>query len=193
VSSCLRGCFVLSVLLFISACSPAPAPKLQGTDLEKFPSPDFELNDANDKPFRLSDQKGHVVVLTFLYTNCPDECPLIAERFREAAGSLGKDAADVRFVAVSLDPEHDTNEAIRAFLKAHQVESILTYLKGSRPELAAIWKQYYISVLPPSVTGIVTHQSRVVVIDRNGLQRSNFGADLDAKSLVNDIRIALQN
>jgi protein SCO1 len=190
---CLDGFVVLSGLLLFSACSPASALKLQGTDLEKFPSPDFQLTDANDKPFRLIDQKGYVVVLTFLYTNCPDECPLIAERFREAAGLLGKDAADVRFVAVSLDPEHDTNEAIRLFLKAHQVESILTYLKGSRPELAAVWKQYYISVLPPSVTGIVTHQSRVVVIDRNGLQRSNFGADLDAKMLVNDIRIAMQN
>jgi protein SCO1/2 len=180
-------------LLLLSACSPAPALKLQGTDLEKFASPDFQLTDANDNPFRLSDQKGKVVALTFLYTNCPDECPLIAERFRESAVLLGKDAADVRFVAVSLDPEHDTSEAIRSFLKAHQVESILTYLKGSRPELAAVWKQYYISVLPPSLTGIVTHQSRVVVIDRNGLQRSNFGPDLDAKMLVNDIRVAMQN
>ncbi|MCA1554337.1 MAG: SCO family protein, partial [Chloroflexi bacterium] len=105
--ACLPIYLCTCVLVLLAACAPAPAPTLQGTDLQKTPAPDFQLTDASEQPFKLSEQKGCVVVLTFLYTNCPDECPLIAERLREANDKLGKDANGVRFVAVSLDPERD--------------------------------------------------------------------------------------
>lgn len=186
-----------SVVIFIwgvalAACAPTPAPSLKGTDLAKTPAPDFQLTDASDKPFRLSEQKGRVVVLTFLYTNCPDECPLIAERIRETNEKLGKDANDVRFVAVSLDPERDTSAAIQQFLKAHRVEGVLTYLKGTREQLAPIWKAYFLSVLPGSSPSLLTHQSRVIVIDKQGAQRSNFRADnAEVDALLNDIKLML--
>ncbi len=182
----------VGLLLFLwlfSTC--APAPKLQGTDLAKTPAPDFQLSDVNDRPFKLSEQRGRVVVLTFLYTNCPDECPLIAERIRESADQLGRDASDVRFVAVSLDPERDTSAAIQKFLQAHRVEGTLIYLKGSREQLAPIWRAYFLSVLPGSSPAIIAHQSRVIVIDRSGLQRSNFRADLEPEALLNDVRIVI--
>ncbi len=189
-----RRVFGLALLpaLFVSLAACAPAPQLQGTDLEKTPAPDFQLADATGKPFRLSEQRGRVVVLTFLYTNCPDECPLIAERFRAASEQLGADAANVRWVAVSLDPVGDTPATVAQFLKAHRVEGTLTYLIGAREQLAPVWKAYFLTVMPGASPGVITHQSRVIVIDRDGLQRSNFRADLAADALVNDIRIALK-
>src|SRR5437016_6739121 len=104
------------LLLLSAACAPAAPATLQGTDLQKTPAPDFQLSDAHDQSFALSAQKGRVVVLTFLYTNCPDECPLVAEHLRDVHDKLGADASGVRFVAVSLDPEHDTSAAILQFL-----------------------------------------------------------------------------
>ena len=104
---------------------------------------------------------------------------------------LGADASGVRFVAVSLDPEHDTSAAILQFLKAHKVEDVLTYLKGTREQLAPVWKAYFLSVLPGTNPNTLTHQSRIVVIDRSGMQRSNFGAEFDTDALVNDVRIVL--
>ncbi|MBI5878544.1 MAG: SCO family protein [Chloroflexi bacterium] len=178
------------LLFIVAAC--APAPQLQGTNLEKDPAPDFALSDAAGRPFRLSEQKGRAVVLTFLYANCPDECPLIAERLRAANDQLGGDAANVRWVAVSLDPVGDTAPVVAQFLKAHRVESQLTYLIGAREQLAPVWKSYFIAVTPGVSLGALSHQSRVIVIDRDGLQRSNFRADLDTAALVNDIRIALK-
>ncbi len=183
--------FLLLCLLALAACAPAPAPTLQGTDLQKTPAPDFQLSDAADRPFALSAQQGHVVVLTFLYTNCPDECPLIAERIHDVNAQLGKDSSDVRFVAVSLDPEHDTGAAIGKFLQAHKVDGVLTYLKGTREQLAPVWKAYFLSVLPGTNPNTLTHQSRIVVIDRIGLERSNFGADVQPEALANDVRVVL--
>jgi protein SCO1/2 len=178
-------------LLLLVGCAPAPAASLQGTDLDKTPAPDFQLTDSTGRPFRLSDQKGKAVALTFLYTNCPDECPLIAERMRETYGQLGTAADSVRFVAVSLDPERDTSAAIQSFLAAHHVEGVLTYLRGMRAELGPVWRVYFLSVLPGTSPGVLAHQSRIVVIDRAGLERSNFGADVTAAALANDLRIAL--
>ena len=109
--------------------------------------PSFGVTQS-DHPFALSAQKGRVVVLTFLYTNCPDECPLVAEHLRDVHDKLGADAGAVRFVAVSLDPEHDTSAAIQQFLKAHRVEDVLTYVKGTREQLAPVWKAYFLAVLP---------------------------------------------
>ena len=183
----------LLVFLFLVSCAPTPAPVLEGTPLDKTPAPDFQLSDPAGQPFRLSDQKGKAVALTFLYTNCPDECPLIAERMRETAAALGNDSAAVRFVAVSLDPEHDTSAAIQTFLAAHHVDGLLTYLRGTRAELGPIWRIYFLSVLPGSSAGVLAHQSRVVVIDRAGLERSNFGADVAAPALAHDLRIALSS
>ncbi len=185
---------LITALLLASAifAACAPAPQLQGADLEKTAAADFQLADAAGRPFRLSEQKGRAVVLTFLYTNCPDECPLIAERFRAASEQLGADAANVRWVAVSLDPVGDTSTTVAQFLKAHRVEGQLTYLIGTREQLAPIWKAYFLTVLSGASPGILTHQSRVIVIDRDGLQRSNFSADLATDALVNDIRIALK-
>jgi protein SCO1/2 len=187
-------CLLLVMILILcgAACMPTPTPTLVGTNLQKMAAPDFALKDSNDKPFKLSEQKGNVVVLTFLYTNCPDECPLIVQRLREANEQLGKDRNEVKFIAVSLDPERDTREAINTYLHAQKVDHILTYLYGTRPELAAIWKAYFISPGPGQIPTAIFHQSRVIVIDRQGLQRSNFRSDLETEALVNDVRLVLQ-
>lgn len=179
-------------LMLFSMVSCASAPALRGTDLEGVPAPDFTLSDQNGVPFQLSAQKGNAVVLTFLYTNCPTECPLIAERLREARDLLGGEAASVRWVAVSLDPAGDTREAIARFLNAHRAEGLLTYVRGSREELAPVWRAYYLTVMPGVSPGVLAHQSRVIVIDREGKQRSNFGADVAAEALANDVRVVLR-
>lgn len=74
---------------------------LQGTDLGSIVAPDFRLKDQFDKQISLSQFKGKPVVLTFLYTHCPDVCPLIANQLHTTVMSLGKNASRVGFLTVS--------------------------------------------------------------------------------------------
>jgi protein SCO1/2 len=179
----------LLVLLVVSAC----APQLKGTDLGKEPAPDFQLSDHRGGKVSLADLRGKIVVLTFLYTHCTDECPLIAEHLRATADQLGNAMAQVAFIAVSVDPEHDTPDAVQQFLADHQLDGRLRYLIGSRQQLQPIWSAYFVAVQPGSGgEPSVDHSIRLIVIDKNGKQRVNFDGDADPQDLVFDIRALLR-
>jgi protein SCO1/2 len=99
----------LGLLLLLGACGP---PALVGTDLNAIPTPDFTLNDSRGQPVQLSALRGQVVVLTFLYTSCPDTCPLITGKLRQIQTELGSEAERVSLVVVSVDPQRDTAEQV---------------------------------------------------------------------------------
>jgi protein SCO1/2 len=82
------------------------------------PVPDFAMTGQDGKVFRLSDLRGKVVVLTFIYTRCPlpDFCPYMDRKFGDLAQSLAafpERSERVRLLSVSFDPEHDTPEVLR--------------------------------------------------------------------------------
>ncbi len=181
----------LALILFtLSACAQPVA--LKGTDLGKEPAPDFTLTDQNGRLVSLSGLRGRVVVLTFLYTHCPDVCPLIADHLRITSEQLGSASDKVAYVAVSVDPEHDTPAAIRTFDGQHHLNGMLIYLNGSREQLQQVWANYYVAsqVIADGPEGIA-HSSRVVVIDKAGNQRANLGSDFDPGDLAFNIRVLL--
>src|SRR5437016_1262618 len=71
-----------------------------GTDLGRTPAPPFSLVDQDGQQVSLAQFRGQPVVLTFLYTHCPDECPLIADQIRVATTQLGADSGKVGVLAV---------------------------------------------------------------------------------------------
>jgi protein SCO1/2 len=182
----------LLLALLTGACaSPAP---LKGTDLGKTPAPDFRLTDQNGRAVSLADLRGRVVVLTFLYTHCPDECPLIAEKLHATAGQMGDAMSKVSFVAVSVDPANDTPAAIQAFLRQHQVEGQLTFLNGSPDQLTPVWAAYYIAAranAEAASPASVLHSTRVIVIDQAGAERVNFDSDFNPADLTFDLQALL--
>jgi protein SCO1/2 len=183
--------FLLLTLLAGACASPAP---LKGTDLGKAPAPDFHLTDPSGRAVSLAGLRGRVVVLTFLYTHCPDECPLIAEKLHTTAAQMGDAMSKVSFVAISVDPDNDTPAAIQAFLRQHQIEGQLTFLTGSHDQLAPVWAAYYIAAqanADAANSASVLHSTRVLVIDQAGDERVNFESDFDPTDLVFDLRALL--
>ncbi len=69
------------------------------------PAPGFALTDQHGEQVTLADQRGKVTALTFLYTHCPDVCPLTAAQLRLVDEQLGADADHVALLAISVDPE----------------------------------------------------------------------------------------
>ena len=102
------GACLLAAFL-VGCASPEP---FIGTELTSGDAAaPFELRNQLGDRVTLSDHAGKVVLLTFLYTNCPDVCPITTRLLRDAHELLGDDADDVSIVAISVDPERDSVEA----------------------------------------------------------------------------------
>ena len=177
------------------------APALQGAVVTPpAPTYDFLLRDQHNQMIRLSGLRGKAIALTFLYANCPDVCPLIANKMHEAYKQLGATAPRVAFLAVSVDPNGDTPRAVQRFLTTHGVEGELHYLTGSFAELRPVWAHYYIgsdakevnpqaaaaSAAPP---GLVGHTAIVYVLDPRGNLRVFLPGNFDPKDLATDLKI----
>jgi protein SCO1/2 len=181
--------YVWIAAFVLGACAPAP---LAGTELGSTDAPDFTLTDGvSGQAVTLSALRGQVVALTFLYTNCPDVCPLTATRFRAAQDELGRDASRVRFIAVSVDPDRDTPTAVQEFSTAHGLSANWHYLVGGRAQLSPVWAAYGIGVQAGSST--VTHNDAVYLIDAHGRERVLLHSEDLARDLTNDLRALLKS
>src|SRR5947209_14854559 len=167
---------------------------LQGTDLGGTPAPDFRLTDQFGKPISLSQFKGKPVILTFLYTHCPDQCPLTAEKLHAVMLNLGSDAQRVAMLAVSTDPKGDTRAAVLNFSQAHRMENYWHFLMGTESQLSPVWSSYsgFAAPTPTSTGGSVAHTTAVYVIDKQGHERIFFGDDFTSGQLTKDLQILLK-
>lgn len=161
---------------------------------------DFSLPDQHGGMVTFSQFRGKAVALTFIYTHCPDVCPLIADNMGQAYRRLGPATKNVALVAVSVDPQGDTSEAIQLFLKAHRVDDIVTYLHGSFVQLRPVWAHYYVGsdakeVNPEAVAASkptpqqVGHTAIVYVLDSKGQIRVFLPGNFDPKDLETDLRL----
>lgn len=155
------------------------------------PAPGFTLQDADGRAVRLADLRGKVVVLHFVYTSCPDVCPLHAERIAEIQALVNRTPMRelVRFVSITTDPEHDTPAVMRDYGPIHGLDphSWVFLTSGpDRPEDAtrrlalAFGHAFTRTEDGYQMHGVVTH-----VIDREGRWRANFhGLRFDPVNLV---------
>ena len=184
---------IVALVAFLMVARSTPA-QFKGLDLGKTPAPDFRLTDQNGQTVALSDLRGKIVVLTFVYTQCVDVCPVIAAKLSQVYDQVGDDVPQVVFVAVSVSPEDDTPESIRAFSQKFHMEGRWIYLNGSRAELQLVWQAYYLYIatpVPPNTQ--VGHQTRVVLIDRASRERVHFSQDFDPADLVHDLRLLIES
>ena len=168
--------------------------------------------DEDGRAASLADYGGRVLLLTFLYTSCPDVCPAITADLREAHELLGDDAAGVSIVAVSVDPARDTVESARRYSARWEMTDRWDFLVGDEEELSRLWAAYYISVAvdaesdqdDESVSSggalgtlardsyLVTHSSPVYLIDDGGIRRVLFTSPFDPEDLAHDVRLLLR-
>jgi protein SCO1 len=159
------------------------------------PAVDFVLQDGSGEPFRLSDQRGKLVLMFFGYTACPDFCPAALGEMKQIHERLGKDADNVRFVFVTVDPDRDTQEVIGRYVSVFHPDFI--GLTGSQAELEPVWKNYWvyreISEQSRSAVGyLVDHTTRTYLVDKEGNLRLTYEFGSSVDSYLQDIRYWLK-
>ena len=148
------------------------------------PTRDFALRDQEGRTVRLSDYRGQVVVVTFLYTSCRDICPLMADQIRGALDDL---VQTVPVLAISVDPANDKPARAATFVARHGLTGRMRYLLGSSAQLQPVWRTFGIQ---PQTGGaaVSDHSAYVVLLDRRLRQRVAFPvAELTPEALAHDI------
>lgn len=182
-----------AILLALLFANPA---SFRGTSYnEPYPTaPQIELTKSNGETFRLSDQKGKIVLLFFGYTSCPDVCPTTLAELKQVMDGLGNKAESVQVVFISVDPKRDTPEKIQQYVEHFNQEFI--GLSGPMDELENIWKQYGVfreEVKSNSALGyIVNHTARTYLVDADGNLRLSYGFQTPVKDIVSDLKILLK-
>jgi protein SCO1/2 len=147
---------------------------------------DFALRDQNGRLVGLSDRRGGITIVTFLYTHCVDVCPLIATHLNDVLSGLGRNRAHVRVLAVSVDPRFDTPAAVTHFVRERHLLPQFHYLRGTATQLKPIWQAYNILVVPKN-PDVMAHTASITLVDRRGQARIVYTATATARDILPDV------
>lgn len=149
----------------------------------------LELPDADGKPRSLADWRGKVVVVFFGYTQCPDVCPTTMAELAQIRTMLGTDGDRLQTVFVTIDPERDTPEVLKAYLANFGANVV--GLRGSAEQTAAAAKEFKVFYAKvPGKTGGYTmdHSAASFVFDPTGRVRLFVPYGSDPKLLAGDVK-----
>jgi protein SCO1/2 len=169
--------------LLVAACggggtstdAAVSVPAIDGGDaIPAKAAPPIELTDQYGKKVDLAKLKGHTVLVAFLYTHCTDLCPIVAGKVHTAYAGLSKSERPI-FLAVSVDPAHDTPQSAAAFNKRHRTTGEIDWLLGSHKELTKVWDAW--GVRPetdPNDPEEIEHNAEIFAIDKQGQIRALY-------------------
>lgn len=164
--------------------------------VEPFPvAGEIDLARADGSVFKLSEERGSIVLLFFGYTSCPDVCPTTLAEMKLAVEALKPaEAEQIKVVFITVDPERDTPERVQEYVDHFSTSFI--GLSGEESELTKVWSDYGIfreKVDSESATGyLVNHTARILLIDRNGDLRISFPYDAPVEDIIHDLKLALK-
>lgn len=164
---------------------------LTGADYAK----DFSLPDHNGQLRSLKDFKGKLVVLFFGFTQCPDVCPTSMAELAEVKKLLGKDGDKLQGLFVTVDPERDTPELLKAYMA--NFDPTFLALRGSPEQLEAMAKEfkvYYKKVPGKTLTSYtMDHSAASYVYDTQGRLRLYTRYGSGAPALASDLQLLLKS
>ncbi len=146
------------------------------------------LRNYQGQPISLASYRGRAVFVTFLYTHCPDVCPLIASQLHNTLSELGARAGHVQLIAVSVDPRGDKPAAVANFLRKHELTGEMQYLIGSAKELAPVWSAWNVgSSQDVGNPEFVNHSALVYGVSASGKLTTIYAASFTPAEIVHDV------
>lgn len=189
----LKASGVSALSLFaLSACEFKPRPKYHGIDLTGAAyATDFRLYDPDGKERTLADFRGNAVLIFFGFTQCPDVCPTALARAVEVKQLLGTDGERLQTLFVTIDPERDTPEVLKAYTAAFAPSFV--GLSGDMQRIAEVAKDFkvYYKKVPTGASYTMDHTSLSYVYDTQEKLRLALRHQQTAQEFADDIRMLL--
>jgi protein SCO1 len=158
------------------------------------PAPEMSLRGSDGAELKLAHYRGKVVALGFGYTTCPDVCPTTLAYLAQAREKLGPAGRDMQVVYITVDPERDSLERLRAYIGGF--DPTFVGGTGTPEQLAEVRKAYGIVIaredVPESKSAYwVHHSSFVYLIDRAGYLRALLPFGVKVDDIVHDVKTLL--
>jgi protein SCO1/2 len=186
---------LLAAPALLAACGRDTKPVFKAVDITGADyGRDFKLPDTAGKVRSVEDFRGKAVIVFFGYTQCPDACPTTLAEIADAKRLLGAEGAKVQPVLISLDPERDQPEMLKAYVNNFGPDFIA--LRGTPEQTAAIAKDFkvFYRKVAGSTPGSYTldHSAASYVYDPKGRLRLYVRYGGGAQPLADDLRLILQ-
>lgn len=156
--------------------------------------PDFELTDHTGARVLLSQFRGKVVAVNFIYTRCPlpDYCPRMTNNFAELLKRFSKAVGkELVLLSLTFDPQHHTPQVLSDYAKSFRVKVPgWRFLTGNRQEISRVCGLFGVEYWPDQ--GMITHNLQTGLIDREGRLAANVeGKDYSAQQLGDLVELLL--
>jgi protein SCO1/2 len=157
---------------------PPKEPSEIGRRVVKKTVPEFKLTDQDGKPFQFSSTRGKLVLVTFIFTTCPDVCPLLTAKLAAIQRTMeAKKMRNYSLVSITTDPERDGTAVLKDYANRFKADlKHWSFLTGSRQELTKVWKVFGVNVTK-SESGQVQHTSLTTLVDQQGNRRVDYYGD----------------
>jgi protein SCO1 len=138
-------------------------------------APPFTLTSQDGAPVALADLHGKVLAVTFIYTGCPDICPLVTQKMVEVQNALGAAfGAKIAFVSITLDPEHDTPAILKDYAQSWGAKpNGWVFLTGSPAAVRDVTRRYGV-FFAKKEDGSVDHTQLTTLVDADGQMRVQY-------------------
>jgi protein SCO1 len=154
------------------------------------PAPEFTLTTQDGQRLSLTELRGKVVAVTFIYASCTDTCPLLTAKMAGLQAALGADfGPKVFFLSITVDPERDTPAVLQRYAQAHGVNFAgWAFLTGTPAQIRQVARQYGI-YYKKTARGDVDHTFLTSLVDQSGTLRVQYlGVRFDPDELLRDLQ-----
>lgn len=153
-------------------------------------APPLRLRDIDGKVVDIADMRGNPVLVTFVYANCPDVCPLIMSNLRAARNDAGALGRRTQVIAVSVDPKGDTPAVVRRFLAQRQVQDFVDYAIGTRAELEPVWAAWNVAEqVPKDNPELIEHSALIYGVSSSGKLLTAYPVGFQPDAIARDLSL----
>ena len=153
-------------------------------------APPLRLRDIDGRVVDIRDMRGDPVLVTFVYANCPDVCPLIMSNLRTARRDAGALGARTKVIAVSVDPKGDTPAVVRRFLTQRRVGGFVDYLIGTRAELEPVWEAWNVAQqVPKDDPELIEHSALIYGVSSSGKLLTAYPVGFRPDAIARDLSL----